>query len=143
MPILNYTTSITVEKTTAEIQRKLALAGAQAVMCEYNDDGLLSAMSFRIITASGPISFRLPANYDGVLVALENSRKVPARLCNYEQAARVSWRIIKDWIEAQLAIVEAELAQLEEVFLPYAQNESGKTLYETIKENKWNPLLEG
>jgi len=27
-----------------------------------------------------------------------------------EHAARVAWRICKDWIEAQLAIVDAEMA---------------------------------
>ena len=38
MPILNYTTSISTEKTAGEIQKKLAMAKAQAVLCEYDDD---------------------------------------------------------------------------------------------------------
>ena len=40
---------------------------------------------------------------------------------------------MKDWIEAQLAIVEAEMVDIEEVFLPYALNELDQTLYEAIK----------
>ena len=57
MVILNYTTSIDPEKTAMEIQRKLADAKAQAILTEYNDNGLLNAMSFRIMTTYGIIFF--------------------------------------------------------------------------------------
>lgn len=133
MPILNYTTQIAAEKTTTEIQRLLAKAGAQAVLCEYDTSGVLCALSFRLITADGPISFRLPANMDKILTAMKNDKKVPRSQCTREQAARVAWRILKDWIEAQVAIVQAELAELPEVFLPYAEGKNGTTLYEQIK----------
>lgn len=53
MPILNYTTQIAAEKTAAEIQSMLAKAKAQAVMSEYDDDGVLCAISFRIKTGEG------------------------------------------------------------------------------------------
>lgn len=133
MPILNYTTQIAAEKTTTEIQRALAKAGAQAVLCEYDTGGVLIALSFRLITADGPISFRLPANIDKVLAAMKNDKKVSRAQCTKEQASRVAWRILKDWIEAQVAIVQADLAELPEVFLPYAQGKNGKTLYDQIK----------
>ena len=135
MAILNYTTSISTEKTAAEIQKTLANAKAQAVMSEYDDAGVMCAMSFRIVGPSGFISFRLPANIDGVFRSMQKDRKVPRRLKSKEQAARVAWRIVKDWVEAQVAIVEAQMAELPEVFLPYAQNETGQTVYEAIKNN--------
>lgn len=47
---------------------------------------------------------------------------------------RTSWRIIKDWVEAQMAITEAGLADVAEVFLPYAITK-GTTLYKSIKSN--------
>jgi len=53
----------------------------------------------------------------------------------------VAWRIIKDWIEAQLAIVEAEMVEMAEVFLPYAVTKSNKTLYQDVIENKSDMLL--
>jgi hypothetical protein len=31
----------------------------------------------------------------------------------------VSWRLINDWVEAQMTIVETTMVQLEQVFLPY------------------------
>lgn len=132
MAILNYTTSISTEKTASEIQKKLAMAGAKAVLSEY-ENGVMYAMSFRI----GELSFLLPINIDGAYVALGKNRKVPKRLKTREQAARVAWRIIKDWVEAQIAIIELGQAELPQVFLAYAQDKTGKTIYEVIKQNKF------
>lgn len=138
MPILNYTTSIAVEKTTSEIQGKLARAGAQAVMTEYDGEQVLCALSFRMLCNGIMVSFRLPAQIDRIYVLLQRDDKVPRKLKTRDQAARVAWRIIKDWIEAQLAIVEAEQAEMVEVFLPYAQNPAtGKTLFEQLSNDQF------
>jgi hypothetical protein len=142
MAILNYTTSINPEKTAMEIQKKLANSKAQAVLTEYDDGGMLNAMSFRIMTTYGMLFFRLPVKKDGVYKSLINDNKVPNRLQTEEQANRVAWRILKDWVEAQLAIIQVEMASLEEVFLPYAQNKDGKTFYESIKENRFKMITE-
>ena len=142
MPILNYTTSIDVEKTTGEIQKKLATAGAQAVMTEYDKEQVLSAVSFRMMCNNIMVSFRLPAQIDRIYVLLQKDNKVPRKLKTRHQAARVAWRIIKDWIEAQLAIVEAEQAEMVEVFLPYAQNpHTGETLFAQLSGSNF-ALLE-
>lgn len=142
MAILNYTTSIAAEKTLGEIQGKLAKAGAQAVMVEYDDEGVTSAVSFRMLCRDVMVSFRLPAQIDRIYVLLQRDKKVPRKLTSREQAARVAWRIIKDWIEAQLAIVEAEQAEMVEVFLPYAQNpHTGQTMYEQLAHDQF-ALLE-
>jgi len=140
MAILNYTTSINPEKTVAEIQMKLAKAGAQAVLCEYDEDGIMKAISFRINTSTGFLSFRLPSNIEGIYKKLLDNSRVPTRLKTHEQATRVAWRILKDWVEAQLAIIEAEMADIKEVFLPYVQNPDGKTLYESLSENQFKLL---
>jgi hypothetical protein len=135
MPILNYTTQIAAEKTVMEIQTMLGKAKAQAVMSEY-DDGVVSAISFRIKTESGVMSFRLPANVQKIYQVLVR-QKITPKLRTREQAARVAWRIVKDWLEAQLALVSAELADLEQVFLPYAQDETGATLYEVLRDRQF------
>lgn len=139
---MNYTTSINPEKTVAEIQKKLAMAGAQAVLCEYDEDGLMEAISFRIKTPTGDLFFRLPSNKEGIYRKLVDNPRVPRKLRTHEQATRVAWRILKDWLEAQLAIIEAEMADIKEVFLPYAQNKQGKTLYESLSENQFKLLTE-
>lgn len=133
MPILNYTTTVPAEKSVGEIQKKLAAAGAQAIMQEYQD-GIISHIAFRISTEHGLISFRLPANIELIKKILERQRNIPKRFTTSEHAARVAWRILKDWIEAQLAIIETGMASLSQVFLPYAQTDSGKTIYECFEK---------
>lgn len=139
MPILNYTTSIAAEKTASEIQAKLVKANASAVLAEY-DNCVLSHLSFKVHTKHGEMAFRLPANIDGVLKAMQRDSKVPKAKRTREQAARVAWRIVKDWVEAQLAIIEADMATLPQVFLPYMQTSQG-TVYECFERNGF-PALE-
>lgn len=133
MAILNYTTQINPNKTVGEIQQILAKGNAKQISVDY-ENGEPSALMFMIIFHEQPIHFRLPCNVSGVLKALQKS-KAPYRLKTTEQARRVAWRIIKDWIEAQLAIVEAQQAELAEVFLPYAVDKSGQTFFARFTEN--------
>jgi len=133
MAILNYTTSIECEKTISEIQKILVSHGAMKIVTDYSE-GTPSAVTFCLFIADNMVAFSLPANYEGVLNAMKKDKKVPHRLCTKEQALKVSWRIIKDWVEAQMAIVEAKLADVAEVFLPYAIV-NGTTLYKNIQNN--------
>lgn len=140
MAILNYTTKINAEKTASEIQSKLVKAKAQAVMSEYDSSGVVTHISFRVQTLHGLMNFRLPANIEAVYKVIQKDNKVPRALKTRKQAARVAWRIIKDWVEAQLAIIEAEMAELAEVFLPYAQTNNGETVYQRF-EKQGLPML--
>lgn len=140
MPILNYTTQIKVEKTIGEIQGTLAASGAAAVLTEYGPEGEVAALSFRLNTANGSLSFRLPSRPAGVHKVLMEEG-IPKRLQTMEQASRVSWRIIKVWVEAQLALVDAEQAEMAEVFLPYMQDPAtGNTVYQKLKDSKFKQL---
>lgn len=139
MSLLNYSTGIAVEKTVSEISRSLAQAKAQAILTEYTD-GILTAISFRITCPFGMMSFRLPGNVDKIFAVITRDKRITPKLRTREQASRVAWRIVKDWIEAQLAMIRAEMVSFEQVFLPYAQNRSGVTLYESIKEGQFTGL---
>lgn len=85
-----------------------------------------------IDTPFGPRGIRLPANVDAVHKVL-TKQKVK---CDREQAERVAWRIVKDWVEAQMAILESEMVQMEEIFLPYMVSTSGQTLFEAYQNNQ-------
>lgn len=137
MPLLNYTTTIKSEKTVAEIQTMLAKAGANSVLTEYAEDssGQVVAISFRMNINGVMAGFRLPADWQPVLYLLQHDNKVARGLKTPEQAIRVSWRIIKDWVEAQLAIIETRMVKPEQAFLPYMLNASGQTVYEAFAEN--------
>jgi hypothetical protein len=119
MPILNYTTKIDSYKTITEIQQVLAKKGARKMIVDNNENSLPIALTFTIDWHGAPLAFALPCNFEGVLRSMKKSSKVPRSLCTEEQALRVGWRIIKDWVEAQMAIVESELAGVADSSLFY------------------------
>ncbi|MHC1695634.1 MAG: hypothetical protein AB9835_10285 [Eubacteriales bacterium] len=132
MPLLNYTTKIDVFTTLGEIQSQLVKHGAKKILQEYNDDGDLYALSFSINTPYGKRGIKLPANVDAVQRVLEQQKKRSDR----EHAERVAWRILKDWIEAQMAILESQMVQFDQIFFPYITNDEGKTLYEAYRNSQ-------
>ena len=74
----------------------------------------------------------LPANVDGVVVVFQR-QKVKA---DRAQAAKTGWANLRDWVLAQMAIIEAGMAQLDEVFLPYLTDGRGRTLYSLYQSGR-------
>ena len=140
MPIKNYTTAIKTEKTLAEIHKRLTAAGARAILSDYDEDQVLTSISFRVPTPIGLMSFQLPANIDKTHAVLVRQRVQP-KFRSKEQAARVAWRILKDWLDAQLALIETEMVTVDQVFLPYDQTNTGETVYEKLIESGSGILL--
>lgn len=134
MPLLNYTTSIAPQKTVMEIQSLLAKAGASSIMADYDTDGNIVALSFRLKADGQDIAFKLPTAWQPVLETLKR-QNVSRTLQTPEQALRVAWRITKDWVAAQLAIIETRMVTTAQVFLPYAITKDGSTVYEYIANN--------
>lgn len=135
MAILNYTTKIDSSKTIGKITQRLVKQGAKKIVSDYDDDGYPISVTFTLNIRDKMVFYSLRANYAGVLRAMQKDPEVPSKYCNKDQAVRVPWRIIKDWIEAQMAIIEAELAEMAEIFLPYAVMKNGETLYDAIKND--------
>ena len=143
MPLLNYSTTIGAAKTVAEIQQNLAEHGAKAILIEYDGKGSIDALSFKVATPYGELPFRLPIHPAAVLNVLKQQsrlKKIPCRFINPGQANRIAWRIVKDWVAAQLAITETEMVRLEQVFLPYGITRNGQTIYEALVETKFKAL---
>jgi hypothetical protein len=128
MPILAYTTEVPTTRTVGQIQAILADAGASQILAEYRDKRVV-ALSFTTQTPMGPQAFRLPADPARVFAVLKRQR-VAARYATLEQAERIAWRIVKNWIESQLAIIQTEMVTLDQVMLPYMRTDDGETLYE-------------
>lgn len=136
--LLNYTTDTPVEKTIVEIQGLLAGHNVSAIMTEY-EGPQVSALNFQIKINDKPMGFRLPCNWRAVQQIFKiknaNRKRRNGRLEDKikdsdEQAQRVAWRIIKDWVEAQLALVEVNMVTVPQVFLPYTIMKDGRTLSE-------------
>jgi hypothetical protein len=66
MAILNYTTTVPVDRTVAEVQRALVKHGARAIQLEYDDKGAIQSLKFGLMTPAGVRGFVLPANVEGV-----------------------------------------------------------------------------
>lgn len=132
MSLLNYTTKIDVEKTIGEIQKMLSTHGAIAMMTNY-DQGIVSALSFQIKVGDNVMAFKLPCDWRPVLEVMKKDPKVPRRMCDQVQAVKVAWRIVKSWIEAQMALIDTKMVKTEDVFLPYSIMRDGRTLAETMQ----------
>lgn len=132
MPILSYTTKVNPWTTVNEIQKLLAKNGA--THCSIKNEGAHPVVvSFTLFVHNEPLNFLLPCNHGGVFGALKRNNKVPAALRNMDHALAVSWRIIKTWIEVQMAVVESGLITIPEVFMAHLIiNEQGDTLSQKI-----------
>lgn len=142
MALKNYTTMINSNKTIGEIQEILAKHKAKAILTEYDNEGEAFALSFRINTIKGEIAIKLPANIEKVYQVLKRQKVKNNQIRDSkEQAKRTAWRNLKDWIDVQMALLETEQVEMEEIFLPYMINENGQTLYQAFQNNQL--LMEG
>lgn len=80
MPLLNYTTKVSADKTVAEVQKLLAKAGARAVLSEYDEHGNVSSVCFKMLVNGREIGYRLPVEPDKVLDVLKSQRGVAQRM---------------------------------------------------------------
>ena len=130
-----YTTSIAATKTCAEMQEMLVRHGARRVGVEYLD-GYPCGLMFVLDTPLGERVFDLPVDIDrmhAMLLKLGRDGKL-GRLTrptwsSKDHAARVAWRIMKDWLGAQLALIASNMVDLNQVMLPYMKVDSDRTLY--------------
>ena len=139
-----YTTKIEPGKTIAEIQDTLVKHGAKSVLANYDDSGKIESLSFSIKTPKKEIGIKLPCNPKPVQEVLRKQYedgKIPRRYAEDEhQALRVAWRIVLYWVEAQMAILETQMVKMEQIFLPYAIMQDGRTLFENMKKKAFKLL---
>lgn len=140
MPILNYTTSIAVEKSMGEVIGALTRRGVTRISTVFDDDGAAAGIAFTMKTDYGFREFELPVKVEGVLKAMTADKKVARSQCTPEQAARVAWRIAFDWLKAQSALIDAELASLDEVLFPYMVSNDGRTAFNVMRDHALKEL---
>lgn len=134
MPIKNYTTDIAVGKSMGEVIGALTRRGVTRVSTVFDEDGNPAGIAFTMKTPYGVREFELPVKVDGVLAAMKRD-KVAAAKQTREHAAKVAWRIAKDWLEAQAALIDADLATLDEVMFPYMIANDGRSAFELMRDN--------
>lgn len=150
--VVNYTTKVEVTVTLAEMQARLASAGANHIGVGY-EDGAPCALTFMLQGPHGPRHFTVPVDVESIQRLIRShvddgriksgGGLSKAALLSREHASRVAWRVMKDWLAATLAIVEAGLLPLDEVMLPYINVAPGKTLAQAYRESEGALAIEG
>lgn len=134
-PIAGYTTSVDSSKTAQEVSAMLARRGASRIVTEYDTNGNAVGLSFEIRTEVGIRQFALPIRAEGVLATLKRDR-AEKRFQTQQQAERVAWRLVRDWLRAQLALIDAGSVGLDEVFFPWMVAPSGGTMHALFIEQQ-------
>lgn len=148
--IKNYTTSIPVERTITEIEKMLATFGTTKIMKEYDTEGNPTSLIFSILTDFGEMPVKLPIKPEKIQQVFRE--QVEQGILNQKygggewaqaQAQRVGWRIIKDWLDAQMTLIKIHQTEIQEIFLPYAYDSTSQTtLYEQMKEQQFAGFIE-
>ena len=125
--IKNYTSNSA--QTFAKIQKVLINHGAKQILNDYNNLGQIIGLSFTLEINNKIIGFKLPARIEAVKKIFDNE----GYRYKEDQPYKTAWANIKDWLEAQMALIDTQQVKLEEVFLPYAVGRDGKTFFESIE----------
>ena len=142
MAIKNYTSDKPIDRIFAELQQTLVAHGAKHISFEYGDDGKVHGITFTIKVNDRFIPIKLPARVEKAQAVLKKQfaegiishKRGRENTYGYEQAYRVAWRNILDWVQAQMALLEIDMAKMEEVFLPYMQDNTGVTFFERMEQ---------
>ena len=139
--IKNYTTDVPVDKTVTEIQEMLRQNGARGIAVEYDAEGKIKDIFFKIVLHDKELPFRLPIKAEKVYAALHQDATSSYQERYGQQwkaeAERIAWRICKTWLEAQITLINLEQVTIEEVFLPYLILPGNQTLFETMQTNNF------
>ena len=130
----NYTTKVPANRSVQEIQEMLIKTGASGVLMEYEKGtGRIEGLSFQIEFDGKKMGFKLPLQWRDAqkVLASEGNRRADDDDYTY----RVAWRILRDWVDIQVTLIEIKQVQLQQVFLPYMVQRNNRTLYENILDN--------
>ena len=143
MPLLNYTTKVPAERTVAEVMTILAQKGALEIITMYDAERQPCGLKWRMETRHGPLAYALPLNVEAVFTIMTEQRvMITNEAGRRAQARRTAWRILKDWIQAQMALLETNMVEMEEIFLPYMLS-GEQTLYQALQANHFRALPSG
>lgn len=132
----NYTSDVHASTSMSRIEQYLVAAGATDISKKYEDQVCI-AIQFRMLIELKPVFFKLPARVDACFKVLWAEVKKPqpgTKERTMQQAEKTAWKIICDWVQVQLSMIQLEQAELLQVFLPYVMNpHTEQTFYNTIK----------
>lgn len=136
MAIKNYTTKLSALSHVATIQASLIEHGAVGIQMMYDTDKRISSLAFALpFKDDKNMSFQLPCQWRKFQQVLKNQNIKRAHEDDYTY--RVAWANLKDWVLAQMALYETEIVTMPQIFLPFATDQDGRTLYEQVIAGKF------
>ena len=140
--------SVAADKSIGLIEKKLVENGATDNPKSYDPQGTLYSMQFRRLANGRFISYELPANIMGVYHYLNSQRKGRVtelqKKSDMEQAQRTAWKLIYEWVDMQMTMVNLQQMEFEQIFLPQmivaGENGTGKTTYQAMKDGNFLAL---
>lgn len=157
MFLKNYTSNVPVSQTIYKIEQVLIRCGVTGITKEYGTNSEITAIRFHIPIKNKEVTIRLPADAEKAQDALWRDyageditpdgttikwgcKKKLRRTSFREQGQRTAWKIIQDWIEVQMSMIQMQQADTVEVFMPYIWD-GQSTVYQRIKEGGYRALL--
>ncbi|HML73350.1 MAG TPA: hypothetical protein PKB02_02520 [Anaerohalosphaeraceae bacterium] len=141
----NYTSQVPASRSIAYIESVLALHKATQIIKQYSVSGYVKSIAFSMMVNGVPVHFMLPAQVGNCYMVLRGQIRryrpdMEKRLL--EQAERTAWKIVSDWTDAQMAMIDLAQVELTEVFLPYVYDpKHDRTLYQVVKQFGVNDLF--
>ena len=125
------------------IEDRLVKQGAKNILKIYENEKL-TGIAFIIDMGGKEMPFRLPARVERVEKRLREQVSRPrketlSRIS--DQASRTAWKLLSDWVDIQMSLIELDQVEFIEVFMPYLYDFNKKiTLFEKMKSTGFSLL---
>lgn len=126
----NSSTGIKAEQSCSMLEEYLVKMGCDQIHKQYgivDGQSTVMAMAFMI----NKVPYKLPVDPAATLSAMKSWGGVARHLLTKEQANRVAWRNLVDWVRSQAVFIKMGGASVDEVFMPYTAV-GGTTLYRHV-----------
>uniref|UniRef100_A0A6M3JEV1 Uncharacterized protein n=3 Tax=viral metagenome TaxID=1070528 RepID=A0A6M3JEV1_9ZZZZ len=145
MALKNYTSQVSASRSISLIEDKLAHHGARQILKEYTADGRVACIAFIMHINGIELPFHLPARIEACEKVLKAKVRRPNKATYkriHDQAERTAWKILADWVDAQMAMIELAQVDVLEVFLPYLFDRAKRqTFYQALQTQGFQKAL--
>lgn len=143
-------TQVPAERTAAEIATVLIRSGATQIATDY-DAGRITGLRWTMRVDGRELLFAMPARVDPIYKIFVKRKNPAPEFDRYfrsnvkqdlrAKAERVAWRQLLRWVQSQMAMIECGMTEASEVFFPYLQGPTGKTVYELFRRDQFKMLM--
>lgn len=132
----NYTTTIDSSKSISEITNFIVDVGATDISQSFAEKECV-AIRFIINHNGHSVIYKLQANPDAAYdILIKGRKRINAEIKQKvkKQAFKTAWRILRDWVDVQCALIKLGQATPMQLFLSYAYDPaSDSTVYDRLE----------